>query len=1110
MSKGFIRISIALSVLLLAGCGQNDKGLSPLEDKQGTLSETTQKEDILSVNIKVSKSEISEGESLIFEADNSINEDLSFVWKDEKGTILSKEEKYNRLFQETGTYTTTLTIYNHQGDKASKSVTVKVNKCAEIPIISNKVPIIKLTTSTLSPLSGQNVHFSAQGSVDHDGVIVKYEWRDKCGVLLCDGKTFNHTFYYLPQYDFNKNGTTTFVKTLIITDDKGQQTSKDITIVVRRGYEVPSIGESKAMDKLNFPLGSVTFSNGFTLDADWGLGSAATHKAGDDANTFYSLTDRGVNIKCKDDEKIIGLDICEKGKIFPFPSFAPSIIKYTLDDENVTVKEVISLKDRCGKPISGISNPLSTFTELAYDINGNEIAYDPNGVDTEAIAALSDGTFWLSEEYAPSLIHVAADGKILKRLVPKGLEQELKCANYCVRGDLPEILKLRHANRGIESLAVSLDEKTLYFIMQSPLDNPDYGKTRNVRLYQMNIENPSDIKEYNYQLDLPDTFNKDNESKTRKQSNVKISEMIVMEDGTLMILERISDTTKLYQVDLAKETPIDASQSDTLEESDDVPSVKKTKLFDTDLEHGYTSKIEGIADLGDNNYLLINDNDFGIAGADTIVKIAKIDPEKKPYKKQVVGRVVFFDSDGNFQKEVKAGILPDMVKFTHDGKKVIVANEGEPVGDEDLKDVVYDPYGSISIIDTATYEVKHIDFKEITTALVGSKIKKTAEIARDFEPEYVAISEDDKIAWVTLQENNAIAKIDLENDSLSSVFGLGFKDLSLSGNGLDYKKDDVLNIENTPAGVYGMYQPDTIVAYAVGGVNYFITANEGDDRDDYYEETVKASKLTHTGIPDIGDLRVNPDLGDADGDGDYEKLYAYGARSFSIWSEDGALIYDSGDALAQAVAAKFPEQFNTRDKKGKWKGLDERSEKKGIEPEALTIKDIGGKTFAYIGLEKQGGFFAYDITDPVNPVQVEYNNDIDYNTNAKDSDILSTIDDIGPEGMVAFTQDGKEYLAIANELSGTVSLYLLSSDGKATKQSKYYTGVYGESAAEIVDYDASSKRLFVTDASSNAVIVLDATNMSKIKTIDLSAYGTGVNSVSVHNGKIAVAVERKE
>ena len=1105
MKIGLGKISIALSVVLFAGCGHNDKISSKIQETKNNELSSTVNSNAFTADLKTTKSTIEEGEVVIFEAETSGKSDsFSYQWLDEKSQVLSTEVQFNRLFNKSGAYVTTLNVYDNRGTKISKSATTTVIKCTESNISENQVPTI--TASSLQIISGESIVLMGNS----DSSIKKYEWRDSCGVLLGCGANLEKRYKYSTLRDEKKDGTNYFDITLLATDDNGKVLTTTVTITVKRGYEVPSIGASISMDKLNFPLGDVTFSNGFTLNANWGLGSGATHKVGDDAQTFYSLTDRGVNIKCKDDEKIIGVDICEKGKIFPFPSFAPSIIKYTIDDKNATVKEVISLKDRCGMPISGISNPLSNFTELAYDIDGNEIAYDPNGVDTEAIAALSDGTFWLSEEYAPSLIHVAADGKIIKRLVPKGLECELSGANYCVTGDLPAILKLRHANRGIESLAISKDEKTLYFIMQSPLDNPNYGKTRNVRLYAMNIENPSDIKEYLYELDLPDTFNKDNETKKRKQKDVKISEMIVMEDGSLMILERISQTTKLYKVDLSKETPIDVSKSATLEEEHDLPAVQKTKLFDTDLESGYPNKLEGIADLGNNSYLLINDNDFGINGTDTVAKIVKIDPEKKPYKKHVAGRVLFFDTDGNFQKEVEAGILPDMVKFTHDGKKVIVANEGEPVGDEELKDVVYDPYGSISIIDVSTYKVKHIDFKDITTAPIGSKIKKTAEIARDFEPEYVAISEDDKIAWVSLQESNSIAKIDLENGVLESVFGLGFKDLSLAGNGLDYRKDKELNIETTPQGVYGMYQPDTIVAYATGGKNYFLTANEGDDRDDFYEETIKASKLTHTSIPDIGDLRVNPDIGDEDGDGDYEKLYSYGTRSFSIWSENGTLIYDSGDAFAQSVAVSFPEQFNTRDKKGKWKGLDERSEKKGVEPEALTIKKIGTKTFAYIGLEKQGGFFVYDITDPANPVQVEYSNDIDYDINSKDSDVNSNIDDIGPEGMVAFTQDEKDYLAIANEVSGTVSLYLLADDGKTTKQSTYYTGVYGKSAAEIVDYDASSKRLFVTDASSNSVIVLDAITMSKIKIIDLSAYGTGVNSLSVHNGKIAVAVERTE
>ncbi len=1116
MQHKIITSSIVLTSLLLAGCGTNETSPSATSLSQNSAITDTKQYDE-TTTIKTTKNVVEEGESVLFTADNS-NELSDYVWEDENGNILGTQEKLNRLFTKTGNYKTTLSVYHDNGSKSTVFVRTQVKKCSKKTVVENKAPIAKITTDSKNIISGNCVYLHGDNSIDSDGHITKYAWRDSHGVLLGSESTLAHGYRYKEADDINKDGTNYHDITLYVTDDAGETAKTTVTIVVERGYKVPAEGSTKPLEKLNFPLGSVTFDNGFKLEATWGLGSGATHKAGDDADTFYTLTDRGVNVKCKDDQDITGMDICEKGKIFPFPSFSPSIIKYQLDDTNAVIKKVITLKDRCGFAISGVSNPLSNFSEIAYDIHGNEMDYDPNGLDTESITALSDGTFWLSDEYAPSLVHVAADGKIIKRLVPKGLEKELCGANYCVVGALPEILKMRHANRGIESVAVSQDEKTLYFAMQSPLDNPSYSKSRNVRLFAMNIENPSDIKSYLYKIDLPDSFNKDNESKTRTQKDVKVSEISVMDDGSLMILERISKTTKLYHVDLSKETPLDPSyldisQTPTLEEEKDIKGVEKTKLFDTDLESGYPSKLEGIADLGDNHYLLINDNDFGIEGADTTAKIATIDPEKKPYKKHIAGRVVFFDTDGKFEKEVKVGILPDMLTFTHDGKKVLVANEGEPAGAEELADVVYDPYGSITIIDTKSYKTKEIDFKSITTAPAGSKIKKGAEIARDFEPEYIAVSQNDKIAWVTLQESNAVAKLDLEKDTLSSVFGLGFKDLSKEENALDYKKDEILNIETTPVGVYGMYQPDTIASYEVSGVNYFVTANEGDDRDDFYEETTKASKLQHSGIPDIGDLRVNPDIGDEDGDGDYEKLYAYGGRSFSIWSEDGTQVFDSGNAFAKEVAARFPTQFNTRDKKGKWKGLDERSEKKGIEPEALTLKKIGSKTFAYIGLEKQGGFFVYDVTDPANPVQIDYNNDIDYSVNAKDSDVKTNIDDIAPEGMVAFTQDSNNYLAVANEGSGTVSLYLLEDSGKAIKQSTYYTGIYGKSAAEIVEYDADGKKLFVTNAAENEITILDAhvpTSLQKISSIDLKPYGTGVNSVSVSNGHIAVAIERKE
>ncbi len=910
---------------------------------------------------------------------------------------------------------------------------------------------------------------------------------------------------------------------------KAAKTTKDIKKEIdkkvddKKNHSKLIVGKSYPISKFNVALGETTFSNGFKLKATFGFGSAAYHNPQDSSNIVYIATDRGVNIKCKDSEEITGKEICKKGKIFPFPNFTPTIIKAELTKENITVKEIITLKDKDGKNISGVSNPLSNFTEIAYDIDGKEMAYDPNGLDVEALVKLSDGSFWVSDEYASSLVHVAKDGKIITRLVPKGLEGDLKDATYKVEGKLPAIIAKRHANRGIESVAISPDEQTLYFCMQSPLDNPSYKTTNKVRLYSMNLSDYS-TKEYLYVMDAPDTFVKDNETKKRIQKDVKISEMLALPSGELLVLERISATTKLYKIDLANATEVPSDKSEDLETNDFTTSIVKTKVFDTETRpETFPNKLEGVAYLGDNKFFMINDNDFGIEGDDGVAQVIELDTTKTPVKKDIPGHIVFFNTNGDFNSSVKVGILPDMVKFTHDGKKVLVANEGQPVGEEGIEDVYYDPYGTVSIVDVETKEVTTLDFSNVSDD-TGMKRKKNTEISRDAEPEYIAVSEDDKSAWVSLQELNAIAKINLETNTLSKVFGLGFKDLSLAKNTLDYKKDKKVSIETTPDGVYGMYQPDTIATYKVNGVNYVVTANEGDDRDDFYDETTKASKLTHSSIPDIGDVRVNPDIGDENGDGDYEKLYTYGARSFSIFNGDsGELVYDSGNDFETTVAADINNSyFNTRPKKGKWYGIDERSEKKGVEPEALNLAHIDGKVYAYIGLEKQGGFFAYDITNPSSVSKVEYFNDINYSkaydkesfdSPAQDTAYMADIDDMAPEGSVTFTQDSKNYLCFANEVSGSVSIFELADDGKVTKKDTFRTGIYKESAAEIVDYDSSTKRLFVTNTSQNTIMILDAsdvTNLTKVKDIDLSSYGTGVNSVSVGNGMIAVAVERKE
>jgi len=395
-------------------------------------------------------------------------------------------------------------------------------------------------------------------------------------------------------------------------------------------------------------LGTVAFHGEKTMDFTVGIGSGAFHYKDDPDNVFYTVTDRGPNIKCGDVKKLLGADnagLCgadKKGKVFPMPGFAPSIYKIALNaDRSFTVLETVTLKNTVGQPISGVVNPLTTSnTENGYANMGSKLAFDSEGLDVEAVVRLSDGTFWISDEYGPSIAHIAADGRVIKRLVPTGLEKDLASARYPVMARLPGILKWRKLNRGIESIAVSDDEKSLYFAMQSPLAYPDakaYKKSNAVRLFKMDIASLEVVGEYIYPLDDPKSFVVDYTKKERKQSNVKISEMTALPDGRLLVLERISKTTKFYVVDLASGRNIAGSKWDaevvspSLEQlkvegmaKKGVPALAKTLVMNTDNRGGMPKKIEGIGLVDANTLMLINDNDFGIDGDGTAVVVVKL------------------------------------------------------------------------------------------------------------------------------------------------------------------------------------------------------------------------------------------------------------------------------------------------------------------------------------------------------------------------------------------------------------------------------------------------------------------------------------------------------
>lgn len=367
-----------------------------------------------------------------------------------------------------------------------------------------------------------------------------------------------------------------------------------------------------------------------------GIGSGLFHMLGEPDNIFYSITDRGPNIDCSEAEELIGADFSKmcagdkSAKIFPQPDFAPTIQRIELgSDGKFLIKEMIKLKDASGKPITGLPNPLKgAKTEHAYDRDGKPVEFDPNGLDTEGLVRLADGSFWISDEYGPSLVHAAADGKIIERLIPQGLEEDFAGASYKISGTLPAILAKRQLNRGMEGVAVSPDGRFLYGMMQNPLANPDadaYKKANATRILKIDAATGTAVGEFVYQLDSHTTFKAD--KKADKQSDVRLSEVTAVGQDKLVILERIAKTTKLYLVDLANGTNILGSSWDnvktspSLEQVDfaktEVKLLKKTLWFDSSDHKDIPEKVEGVAIVDPDTLIIVNDSDFSIDGKST-------------------------------------------------------------------------------------------------------------------------------------------------------------------------------------------------------------------------------------------------------------------------------------------------------------------------------------------------------------------------------------------------------------------------------------------------------------------------------------------------------------
>ncbi len=436
--------------------------------------------------------------------------------------------------------------------------------------------------------------------------------------------------------------------------------------------------------------------------------------------------------------------------------------------------------------------------------------------------------------------------------------------------------------------------------------------------------------------------------------------------------------------------------------------------------------------------------DFGINNVADITSIAShptedlialsvvSDPKTDP------GYILFLTKEGEFITKVQVGSLPDMVTFTPDGTKVVVANEGEPADDYKV-----DPEGSISVIDIQTGVIKDatlshtlLTFKE---SLLDDKVRVSSKgmVTQQLEPEYVTVSADSKLAYVSLQENNAIATVDLVKKEIVSVKGLGMKDHSVAGNELDAIENGEYKLEKQP--LLGYYMPDAIELLEVNGKTYILTPNEGDSRDyDGYSEEVS--------IEDIADkIKLNADnyegysqeeldklvseglLENLEGtdvtaenglvNGVYESLHSYGARSFTIFdAENMELVFDSGSDFERITYEALPEFFNTDNDEIE---MDKRSSAKGPEPESVVTGKIGDKTYAFIGLERTSAIMVYDVTNPAEATFVTMVSSRDFSEDIKG--------DVAPEGLKFIPAEksptGKALLAATHEVSGTVAVY---------------------------------------------------------------------------------------
>ncbi|WP_441897187.1 choice-of-anchor I family protein [Paenibacillus sp. YAF4_2] len=479
------------------------------------------------------------------------------------------------------------------------------------------------------------------------------------------------------------------------------------------------------------------------------------------------------------------------------------------------------------------------------------------------------------------------------------------------------------------------------------------------------------------------------------------------------------------------------------------------------------------------------------------------------------GKILVLDYNGNYVTEYGVGVQPDMIKSTEDGRYILTADEAEP------RLVTQDAKGSITIVDTVTGTSTQSYFEDPTVIEDGVHIRgeldngtvkssgTKADALYDLEPEYIALSADNKTAYVTLQENNAVAVVDIATHKVTAVKALGLKDYSIPANALDVQSNGAIQLETVPFN--GMYMPDGVSSYTVDGKTYLFTANEGDASEfrvnastvGALKGSLDSNSEAYQFLKDTTAYDSIEVAGDMGNDG----IYMYGGRSFSIW--DAATmdqVYDSGNDFETITAERVPDYFNVSNSKIT---MDDRSVKKGPEPEDIKVGKVGNKELAFIGLERTGGFMTYDVTDPEHPQFANYTNTRVF----KGSDNKVNLDtDTGPEGLefipASISPTGQPLLLVAYEVGGKVGIYQLNVTKVSLDQktlSLTVGGAAGKLNATVVPTNGASSTITWSSSAPNIASVDQNGKVTAIKAGTAVITATSADGYAVAESTVTVA-----